>query len=140
MSHQTGKKPKPTLTFIPEDWFYQARCAQDDVDPEIFFVEGGNSYDAHLARSICRSCPVQQQCLEYALRAPMRLEGIWGGTGVKRREQLRKGYPKPDVFQHGTESGARRHNRRGEKPCESCLKAARLAKAMRIERQRREPA
>ncbi len=129
-NHQaTGRKPKPTLTYISEDWHQYAECANSGVDPEIFFTDCGNSYEAHQARTICARCPVKQECLEYSLRAPMRLDGIWGGLGVGRRDELRRGYP--DVFRHGTEAGAKRHYRRGEKPCPACLEASRTASRLR---------
>lgn len=42
------------------------------------------------ARALCRSCPVQRQCLEYAL-AVQEPHGIWGGLNeLERRRLLRK--------------------------------------------------
>lgn len=59
------------------------------VDPELFFVEIGNSVKAAQAKSVCRGCPVKAQCLEYAVnwRIPF---GIWGGANPKERMQLRR--------------------------------------------------
>jgi WhiB family redox-sensing transcriptional regulator len=40
------------------------------------------------AKAICASCPVRQQCLEYALRI-REPHGIWGGLNeVERRAML----------------------------------------------------
>jgi hypothetical protein len=36
-----------------------------------------------------------------------------------------------DIRPHGTEARARRHRRRGEKPCAACLRAERAAHAYR---------
>jgi WhiB family transcriptional regulator, redox-sensing transcriptional regulator len=42
------------------------------------------------ARALCRSCPVQPQCLEYSL-AVEEPHGIWGGLNeLERRRLLRK--------------------------------------------------
>jgi WhiB family transcriptional regulator, redox-sensing transcriptional regulator len=42
------------------------------------------------ARALCRSCPVQPQCLEYSL-AVREPHGIWGGRNeLERRRLLRK--------------------------------------------------
>jgi WhiB family transcriptional regulator, redox-sensing transcriptional regulator len=40
----------------------------------------------HVAKAICRECPVREECLEHALRFDERY-GIWGGlTDVERRQ------------------------------------------------------
>ena len=42
------------------------------------------------ARALCRTCPVQPQCLEYSLAA-QEPHGIWGGLNeLERRRMLRK--------------------------------------------------
>ncbi len=42
------------------------------------------------ARALCRTCPVQPQCLEYSL-AVEEPHGIWGGLNeLERRRMLRK--------------------------------------------------
>lgn len=69
-----------------QDWWEQAVCSQ--VDPEIFFpVPGGKHTTAKL---ICRSCPVREQCLEYAQAHRLR-DGIWGGLSDRERLALRRG-------------------------------------------------
>jgi len=40
-----------------------------------------------LAKSICSSCPVRQECLEYALSIP-EPHGIWGGLNETERRRL----------------------------------------------------
>ena len=61
------------------------------ADPEIFYVEkGGSSAEA---KSICKKCPVEDQCLDYALEHH-ELHGIWGGRSqpelrILRRERRR---------------------------------------------------
>jgi hypothetical protein len=39
------------------------------------------------AKAVCRTCPVIQKCLDYALSA-QEAEGVWGGTTAKERELL----------------------------------------------------
>lgn len=66
-------------------WQADALCAQ--TDPEAFFPEkGGSTRDA---KKVCGSCPVKQQCLEYALSNDERF-GIWGGMSERERRRLRK--------------------------------------------------
>lgn len=44
--------------------------------------------DVEAARTICRSCPVQDACLAYALSA-VEPDGIWGGTTPDERRRMR---------------------------------------------------
>lgn len=65
------------------NWKTQARCI--DADPEVFFPpEGVNIREA---RAICATCPVQEQCLEYAIVNKIEF-GVWGGMSVHQRERL----------------------------------------------------
>lgn len=61
-------------------WQDRALCAR--TDPEAFFPDRGGS--AQAAKRICRSCPVREQCLEYALENDERF-GIWGGLSASER-------------------------------------------------------
>jgi WhiB family redox-sensing transcriptional regulator len=67
------------------DWMDLAECA--GVDPDLFFPERGG--DSRSAKAICATCPVQPECLEYAL-ANGELFGCWGGTSERERRRLRK--------------------------------------------------
>jgi WhiB family redox-sensing transcriptional regulator len=65
-----------------------ARCATSKADPDIFFMDDKDeaNYDAmktEIARSICGQCPIQKQCLEFAIKEEM--EGMWGGTTTSER-------------------------------------------------------
>jgi WhiB family redox-sensing transcriptional regulator len=40
------------------------------------------------AKAICRTCPVREPCLEYALRI-REAHGIWGGLNEIERKSLR---------------------------------------------------
>ena len=60
-------------------------CAQ--TDPEIWFPEKGEA--THRAKKLCRTCPLQKQCLEYALETN-EMFGVWGGLTVKERLRLKR--------------------------------------------------
>ncbi len=69
----------------PLAWQHQALCAQ--TDPEAFFPEKGGS--TREAKSICATCEVRAECLEYALGNDERF-GIWGGLSERERRRLRR--------------------------------------------------
>lgn len=66
-------------------WMLEARCL--DADPEAFFPEKGGS--TREAKRICAICPVQQDCLSYALDNDERF-GIWGGMSERERRRLKR--------------------------------------------------
>lgn len=67
-------------------WDDEASCRS--VDPEVFFPARPSDH-ATVAKMICRGCPVQAQCLEFALAA--RLDhGVWGGMTEIERRSLRR--------------------------------------------------
>ena len=66
-------------------WQDQALCAQ--TDPEAFFPEKGGS--TREAKRVCRSCEVQETCLDFAL-ATNQESGVWGATSEEERRKLRK--------------------------------------------------
>ena len=72
----------PTLISPDADksWRQQSLCA-DQTD--IFF--SGKRIDE--AKSICGQCPVQSQCLDFAIRNDIP-DGVWGGLTRKERKAL----------------------------------------------------
>ena len=66
-------------------WAAYASCRQ--ADPDLFFPADG--VDAESAIKICRGCPVQSACLEWALDARIRY-GVWGGTTERDRRRLHR--------------------------------------------------
>ena len=123
---------KQMLEYRQGDWVEGALCAQIG-DHDKFFPDNGTS--SAEAKHICSMCDVVAECLSYALRAPYGLHGVWGGTTERQRRELRRerGMPAPreDRIEHGTEAGARAHQRREERPCSRCLEAAVIAKQRR---------
>jgi len=92
-------RPKPTETAVmlspqllaearsdtAREWNVQALCV--GADPEIFFPPSDGP--AAEARRICAMCPVNGQCLAYAVTAG-EPHGIWGGLDPYQRENLRR--------------------------------------------------
>ena len=75
------------------EWQYQGACR--DLDTELFFHPEGERGSTRRrraagAKAICATCPVIEQCREYALRA-QEPYGIWGGmTEEERREEVQR--------------------------------------------------
>jgi len=61
-------------------------CAQ--VDPEIFFPAPSDRAGINRAKEICNRCQFIEECLTSVLWEPS-IEGIWGGTTTRQRENLR---------------------------------------------------
>lgn len=66
-------------------WTALAACR--GMGTAIFFTEP--SADITLALSICRTCSVRVECLDFAL-AHRDTDGIWGGTSKRRRLKIRR--------------------------------------------------
>jgi WhiB family redox-sensing transcriptional regulator len=66
-----------------EDWAEWAECKDTHVD--LFFPadQGPDQY----AKEICRQCPVEADCLAYALNLPEE-HGLWGGLSARERKPL----------------------------------------------------
>ena len=62
------------------------------VDPELFFPKMPNDKQQRenilAAKEICKTCPVIDECLKYALNHGV--EGIWAGTTFEERKQTRR--------------------------------------------------
>lgn len=72
---------------LEQQWNETAkRAACQGVDPDLFFPERGASVVE--AKKVCDSCPIQKECLEYAL-AVNEKHGIWGGTSERERRRIR---------------------------------------------------
>lgn len=71
---------------MPGDWSRLGRCRS--APPGVFFPTRGEDLDH--AKAICALCPVQAECLQYALAAPDLLQGVWAGTSAQERRDLRR--------------------------------------------------
>lgn len=65
-----------------QDW---GMCSQ--TSPDAFFPDKGQPTAA--AKRVCATCPVQAECLEYALANNERY-GVWGGLSERERHILKQ--------------------------------------------------
>jgi WhiB family redox-sensing transcriptional regulator len=75
-------------------WMARGLCTS--IPPSTFFPSDGAGVE--VARKICATCPVQQECLEHAL--VNRIDhGVWGGCSERERRRIlkrrRTGEPTP---------------------------------------------
>jgi len=71
-------------------WRDLGSCLEHGSD--LFFPAGETgraAEQAEAARSICGGCPVQTECLVYAVETGQRF-GVWGGTTEEERATLRR--------------------------------------------------
>lgn len=61
-----------------------------EMDTNVFFPNNGHNLLTRPAVEACNSCPVQMDCLDYALAHNLD-HGIWGGTSERERRRIRKG-------------------------------------------------
>ena len=72
------------------DWRHRAVCR--DEDPELFFPIGNSGpaiRQIEDAKSVCRRCPVTEQCLSWALTSGQD-SGVWGGLSEDERRALKR--------------------------------------------------
>lgn len=73
------------MSTLSETAFMQfGSCAQ--ADPDAWNPEKGES--PRRAQTICKSCPVLEDCLSFARRNP-KVQGIWGGLTERQRHPRR---------------------------------------------------
>ena len=67
-------------------WKSSANCA--GIDTELYFLEQGQTAtQMPILKRICDACPVQQECLDYAIKYHM--VGYWANTTTKQRSKIR---------------------------------------------------
>jgi WhiB family redox-sensing transcriptional regulator len=67
------------------EWRDEVACRDEDTD--IFFPL--TDEDAGPALAICATCPVREECLEFAL-ITRQDDGVWGGLTETQRRRLRR--------------------------------------------------
>ena len=74
-------------------WRASAQCRRDNAvyffAPPHFERKAEKDLREGAARSLCRACPVQQECLEYSI-AVQEPHGIWGGLNELERKRLQR--------------------------------------------------
>jgi len=80
----------PIFEWDKEGWRDEAACL--DTDANLFFPVGttGNAVgQIEAAKDVCRRCPVQDACLQFAFETNQEA-GIWGGKDEDERRRLRR--------------------------------------------------
>ncbi|WP_442737905.1 hypothetical protein ACQUSN_07295 [Streptomyces pseudogriseolus] len=126
-------------------WASEAPCAGDfRFTPEETTAEAPTEPLVALL-AVCRDCPFRAQCIDLVLPSASLFDGVCGGRLWRDGQvlatcddaqpaELRERGRRP--ITHGTEAGARTHNRRGERACSLCREAGRLAQQARRARKR----
>ena len=73
------------------EWMTKAACIGEPRD--LFFPGPGQDgiRKTKKAKQICRTCPVVNDCIVYAMSfSPRSLIGIWGGTTERERTRIHK--------------------------------------------------
>ena len=65
------------------DWSTQAACR--GLDPLIFYP--ATDEEAEVAKAVCATCPVQEECLEHAIERREH-NGVWGGATERERQRI----------------------------------------------------
>ncbi|NUP17372.1 MAG: WhiB family transcriptional regulator, partial [Streptomyces sp.] len=96
------------------------------TDPELWFSR--TSADRTRAVALCRECPIQTACAQYALDN-RDVRGVWGGTTLAERRSFHDGRPwRFDDegrlrLECGSEDAYRAHFGYREQPCADCVAA-----------------
>ncbi|MCX5401491.1 WhiB family transcriptional regulator [Streptomyces sp. NBC_01335] len=73
-----------------ENWRTRAACREED--PDLFFPIGSTGpalVQTEDAKAVCRTCPVREQCLRWALDNNQDA-GVWGGLAEDERRALKR--------------------------------------------------
>ena len=84
--------PASVIALANAEYGWRAEALCRDTDPELFFpigTTGAALAQIEQARAVCRQCPVQADCLDFALTTNQD-SGIWGGTSEEERRVLRR--------------------------------------------------
>mgnify|MGYP003129510684 FL=1 len=75
------------LDFERAEWMDEGSCR--DLETDVFFGDTNSPRKSAVAKAICSTCPVREECLDYAIRN-LEMFGIWGGHTTAERKTLRK--------------------------------------------------
>ena len=71
------------------DWRSRGACLS--ADPDLFFPispGGASQRQVRRAKAVCATCPVQAECLTFAVET-RQAHGVWGGLGEEELARLR---------------------------------------------------
>jgi WhiB family transcriptional regulator, redox-sensing transcriptional regulator len=75
------------MSFLDTEWMREGICSQTDPDAWVSDLTVPTQVAA--LKKICGSCPVQSECLSYALKENLQY-GVWGGTTPSERRAARR--------------------------------------------------
>ncbi|MEK7422669.1 MAG: WhiB family transcriptional regulator [Actinomycetota bacterium] len=81
-----------SLALANADYTWRSKAICRDTDPELFFPVGTTGLaltQIARAKEVCDECPVNSDCLEYALETNQD-SGIWGGLDEEERRTIRR--------------------------------------------------
>jgi WhiB family transcriptional regulator, redox-sensing transcriptional regulator len=84
--------PASSLALSNADYTWRRYAICRDTDPDLFFPVGTTGHallQIDRAKQVCGECPVNVECLEYALETNQD-SGIWGGTSEEERRTIRR--------------------------------------------------
>lgn len=68
-------------------WMKDAVCR--DENPELFFPHERSVAGIEAAKKVCELCPVQTECLDFALADPLNSAfGVWGNKDQNERREI----------------------------------------------------
>jgi WhiB family redox-sensing transcriptional regulator len=82
------------LALTTADYGWRKHAACRDTNPDLFFPVGTTGQalvQIDQAKAVCHECPVQSDCLEFALTTNQD-SGVWGGTSEEERRKLRRAW------------------------------------------------
>jgi WhiB family transcriptional regulator, redox-sensing transcriptional regulator len=99
MNERTSELARLFAVEPENDWRSSAACR--GLDPDVFFADDFENKQERaereaLAKAVCQSCEVSEDCLGYALKAGERY-GIWGGLNAQERRALSRKLPPPSA-------------------------------------------
>lgn len=85
----------PTLGHLSSSYIkllsliHEAGGVPCEIYPDVFFPEDyadpeERKYATKVAKAICHTCPIMNECFEYALETNQ-MHGVWGGTSAGER-------------------------------------------------------
>jgi WhiB family transcriptional regulator, redox-sensing transcriptional regulator len=72
------------------DWLNRGACLNED--PDLFFPVGTTGpalVQIAQAKAVCRTCPVMEACLEWAVAKGV-TDGVWGALATVERQSLKR--------------------------------------------------
>lgn len=73
------------MTTQLKDFVEDGVCTQ--LGGEVFFADEAGDSTIRQARPICVTCPVVQQCFDWAMAQGVDLAGTWAGTTQRERQR-----------------------------------------------------